>query len=202
MELLLLVTIFVLFAFVVKNAKVLTENYISKQIIGIKVQESDMIARKTQEKILGFSMTITLLCLVFIPIFSFLDKEFIYLLSSLIFGVLLLNILLFSNLSYEYKKINEIKKNKNKLVNKEYIFDMMKYVPVDKTLYINDLIHLRSCQCKDYCCLLNVLAKSTILIGFVTVQTIIKQTELEKFDKFYYAWESFAPINLALFFVK
>ena len=74
MELLLLVTIFVLFAFVVKNAKVLTENYISKQIIGIKVQESDMIARKTQEKILGFSMTITFLCLVCIPIFSFLDK--------------------------------------------------------------------------------------------------------------------------------
>ena len=62
MELLLLVTIFVLFAFVVKNAKVLTENYISKQIIGIKVQESDMIARKTQEKILGFSGTVRKKC--------------------------------------------------------------------------------------------------------------------------------------------
>lgn len=195
MEILLFIFSLLLSLLVYFNTKRSVEvnfDYLSKSISQKKYWFGDY----NKEKIfLNFSMNLAVISLLLSPAYLFIGNMSLNLLTTIIMLLSISNLIFYFEKTSLHNKYKKIKLNKNK-INQSYV---MNYLNCDD-LFVTKLCFLQKTKCKNLACLINVVITSTLLIGFVVVQTISKQTELKKIDELHYAWKSLRPI-WALFFI-
>lgn len=192
MEILLFIFSTTLAILVFFNTRISIELNIDYKIRSIKKTNYWFNSFEREKIFLNFSMNLAIISLLLSPAYFFIQGFDLRLFFTVITLLNIPNLIFYFDKYREYQKIKAKNKNKisfSRVYHSIYNCDEM---------FINKICILHKTKCKNLACLMNVFVMSTLLIGFIVVQTIAKQTELKKINELHYAW-NFAPQTGAFF---